>query len=305
MKLAEFIKTKGSIRTEELFRDKELSQDVQAELIRLGLLDPPADGGFGPLSKLAGAQFVSRALNATSDGSAAPPVSINFTAAQKLKAAQPQSLFPVKPGNDLAGRVWRAMEAKGYYLTRVPGWINIVYLEGANADGSPNDNAPNKFNDRRLVLTVQDGKPVLLGNWDATTEPGRLFTIEMPNIKGAARIALGQFKAWSVGTHHGSGKDPHEALVLTGEIRIHRDLNKDFRRDGDAIYSGSSFGINQHWGFDMPVDNIGGASAGCLVGRLRKDHRQFMSLIKNDPRFRASASYRFMTAVIPAIELPA
>ena len=193
MKLAEFIKTKGSIRTEELFRDKELSQDVQAELIRLGLLDPPADGGFGPLSKLAGAQFVSRALNATSDGSAAPPVSINFTAAQKLKAAQPQSLFPVKPGNDLAGRVWRAMEAKGYYLTRVPGWINIVYLEGANADGSPNDNAPNKFNDRRLVLTVQDGKPVLLGKLGRHDRAGTPIHYRKAQHQGS-----GANRAWSV-----------------------------------------------------------------------------------------------------------
>jgi len=49
--------------------------------------------------------------------------------------------------------------------------LNIVCLEAADLDGTPNANKPNGFNDLRLVLTLQDGKPVILGKWEGTTEP--------------------------------------------------------------------------------------------------------------------------------------
>lgn len=81
-------------------------------------------------------------------------------------------------------------------------------------------------------------------------------------------------------------------------MRIHRDLNKDFKRAGDAVFEGSSFGINQHMGFDHPEDSVGSASAGCLVGRSREEHREFMRMIKTDPRFKASQGYKFITTVI-------
>ncbi|HEY8509928.1 MAG TPA: hypothetical protein VIL32_16310, partial [Steroidobacteraceae bacterium] len=60
------------------------------------------------------------------------------------------------------------------------------------------------------------------------------------------------------------------------------------------------FGINQHWGYDLPRGDIGRASAGCLVGRTKAGHRAFMSIVKEDPRFVASHAYRFITTVIPA-----
>ncbi|NJP21759.1 MAG: hypothetical protein HC763_25245, partial [Hydrococcus sp. CRU_1_1] len=40
------------------------------------------------------------------------------------------------------------------------------------------------------------------------------------------------------------------------------------------------------WGYDLPVGNIGSSSAGCLVGRTRKGHREFMSLVKSDRSYR-------------------
>jgi hypothetical protein len=96
----------------------------------------------------------------------------------------------------------------------------------------------------------------------------------------------------------------HEALVQTLPIKVHRDLGEDFERTGDATFVGL-FGINQHWGFDLPKTDIRSASAGCLVGRTKKDHRDFMALLKADPRYEASRGYRFMAAVIPAAALAA
>jgi hypothetical protein len=63
------------------------------------------------------------------------------------------------------------------------------------------------------------------------------------------------------------------------------------------------FGINQHWGYDLPRQDIGEASAGCLVGRTREGHREFMRLIKQDPRYRASAGFLFSTTVIAGDDL--
>src|SRR5687767_4310120 len=77
------------------------------------------------------------------------------------------------PPPDLASRIVRAMETRGHIIDRGPGQINIVYLEGADANGAPNEDAPNAFNDRRLVVRFDGGAPNIVGNWQATTEPGR------------------------------------------------------------------------------------------------------------------------------------
>ena len=90
-----------------------------------------------------------------------------------------------------------------------------------------------------------------------------------------------------------------EALVQTAPISVFRDLNEDFERQGDEKFSGL-FGINQHWGYDLPKSDIGRASAGCLVGRTKGGHLAFMALCKEDPRYVASNSYRFMTTAMPA-----
>ena len=141
--------------------------------------------------------------------------------------------------------------------------------------------------------------------WEATTEPGRYYTlIEKLDPRSAARIAFGQYKAWSVGTHMAERPTAHPALVQTAPIDVYRDLNSDFERSGDTVFHGL-FGINQHWGYDLPKSDIGRTSAGCLVGRTKSGHREFMALCKADPRYRANNSYRFMTTVLPCAVIPA
>jgi hypothetical protein len=121
------------------------------------------------------------------------------------------------------------------------------------------------------------------------------------NPKGAARIAPGQYKSWSVGTHVGpSCNDPHEALIQCAPIDTYRDSNKDFKREGQTFTG--IFGIDQHWGYDQPKDDVGAASAGLPGWRKRDGHRAFMAVVKSDPRFRANNDYKFMTAVVPGHE---
>lgn len=276
---------------------KSLARETQIRLIALGILDPPDDGAFGPVSRLALATFQRLRKAGASD-------TIDGPMAEALLGDGSSVLAALKPGSDFAGRIVKTMQLRNYWIARVPGYRNIVYVEGANADGSANDDKPNRFNDQRIVFEVdKNGKPTILDQWEATTEPGSFFTFNPLNSKGAARIALAQFKSWAVGTHMAGRPSGHEALVQVADVRVHRDLNKDFVRDGDLEFVGSGFGINQHWGFDLPVSDIGQASAGCLVGRTKAGHRAFMKLAKEDPRFLASHGYRFISTVLHVTQL--
>lgn len=205
---------------------------------------------------------------------------------------------------DLAARLVEVMMQKRLPLYVGPHEANIIYVEGMNPDGSANANTPNEFNDIRTVLSYVNGKPTIVGIWEATTEPGRKYTFSPINPNGAARIALGYHKdVWQVGTHMASKPSGHEALVQTGdEVTVYRDLNKDFKRDGDKPDTGW-FGINQHWGYDLPKGDIGGASAGCLVGRTKAGHQQFMTILKNDPRYLADSKFKFSATVLEAAEV--
>ena len=169
-----------------------------------------------------------------------------------------------------------------------------------NPNGTLNNDAPNHFNDIRTVITFEDGVPKIAGIWEATTEPGSKYTYRPMNANGAARIQFGQYKAWSVGIH-GTG-NAHEALIQVAPVTVCRDFNQDFIRISDRTESGL-FGINQHWGYDYPKNDILGASAGCLVGRSTQGHREFMALVKRDKRYLTTSGYIFTSTIIPGDDL--
>jgi hypothetical protein len=200
---------------------------------------------------------------------------------------------------ELANRVIKYMTAKNYVVFSGEKNYNIVYVEGMNEDGTLNDDAPNQFNDRRMIIEIVD-TPKIVNSWQATTEPGDYYTYNPMNPGGAARIKFGQYQAWKVGTHGNS--EPHEALVQFLSVTIWRDFNKDFKRTGDKLDTGV-FGINQHWGYDAPMSDIKNTSAGCLVGRRREGHREFMKLVKNDARYQRNENYVFYTTVIAGDDL--
>jgi hypothetical protein len=219
---------------------------------------------------------------------------VDARVARRLLGESSDSLFPLSPGTGLAGKIVTAMLAQRHWICRHPRAVNIVYVEGMDPDGTPNDDAPNQFNDTRLVLRVgEDGAPRIADAWEGTTEPGRFWTQNPMDPRGAARIAFGQYKAWAVGMHRGD----HRALVQTAPVTVHRDLDRNFDRRGDTTYTGH-FGINQHWGYDNPRDNVGRSSAGCLVGRTKAGHRAFMAIVEKDARYVANNGYRFITAVL-------
>jgi hypothetical protein len=299
MKLREFYDQGLEYGPDIIARDKELSQAVQQQLIRLGFLDPPADGKFGPLSLAALKEF-QEAVNLKEDKGF-----LSHETAKELIETKPEDLPEpeIILGKDIASRIVRYMKAKKYLVAARPGEMNIIYLEGVTPDTFElNSDTPNHFNDTRCLLTIIDKKPVIVDSWEATTEPGYRYTYHPMNPAGAARIAFGQYKAWRVGTHYGGGSEPHEALVQDAYIRVHRDFNQDMMRTGDNIQEGL-FDINQHYGFDLPRNDISFASAGCLVGRTRNGHRAFMSKLKQDRRYLLNPDFLFPTAIIDGEDL--
>ena len=297
MTLQEIIDGGRALPVLQIGGDIPLAAQIQDRLGAFGLLDPPSDGRFGPVSQWAFREFLKRA-------GLAAKTALDADVARALVESDPARLFPLKRTRTLAGRLLGALLAKSHWVCRHPDAVNIVYVEGMDIDGAPNPNAPNEFNDSRFVLRInRAGNPMLAGAWEATTEPGKFFTNgPQANPDGAARIAFGQYKSWSVGIHRPGTKTAQEALVQTAPIDIFRDLNRDFSRNGDRKFTGV-FGINQHAGFDLPKTDIRNASAGCLVGRTTGGHREFMKLCKADPRFATNNGFRFMTAVLPAADV--
>lgn len=275
----------------------ELVRQIQTLLTAYGLLDPPVDGRFGPASNWALSEFAYRRGLSTGQG-------LTPALAQALLDSAQPVLPPIRPRGDWFDKVIAYMQAREYWICRHPDAVNIVYLEGVDSSGQLNDDRPNVFNDLRVTFSIDSTGLVVTTMWEGTTEPGQYWTQHPMNPGGAARIAFDQFKSWIVGTHHAGTPSAHEALVQVEPLLVYRDLNKDFLRVGDQTESGL-FGINQHWGYDAPHDDLGRTSAGCLVGRAKAGHRQFMTQVKSDPRYIANAAYRFMTAVMPGPEVVA
>ncbi|AKG20643.1 peptidoglycan-binding domain-containing protein [Calothrix sp. 336/3] len=295
MKLQEVLEKKNQLGYDAIAKDVDLSKQIQSQLVNLNLLQPPVDGKFGPTSIAALKEF--QELVKASEQEFLGPI----TAKQLLEMKQEMLPKPsVNLGNDLGSRIIKYMMAKNYRVFTEPKEYNIVYVEGMNENGTLNNDAPNAFNDRRIVIEFNNGVPRIVNQWQATTEPGSHYTYTPMNPAGAARIKFGQYKSWSVGMHGNS--DRHEALIQVTPITVHRDFNKDFKRIGDKTDTGL-FAVNQHWGYDAPQNDIKNASAGCLVGRMRQGHREFMALIKQDRRYTRNPGYVFYTTIIPGDDL--
>jgi peptidoglycan hydrolase-like protein with peptidoglycan-binding domain len=296
MRLQDFLGTDQKYGFEAIANEEDLARQVQTQLIGLRLLEPPADGKFGPVSTAALKKFQDILKIGESEY-------LGKVTAEKLIQTKLDQLpkTPLKLSNSLPSRIIKYMVAKNYVVFTEPKEYNIVYVEGMNEDGSLNGDAPNEFNDRRIVIEIVEGVPKIVNHWQATTEPGTRYTIMPMNPQGAARIQFGQYKAWRVGMH--GNADRHEALIQCGTITVCRDFNQDYKRTGDKIDTGDDFLVNQHWGYDAPVNDIKNASAGCLVGRRRDGHREFMAIIKQDRRYVANPGYVFYTAIIPGDDL--
>lgn len=280
--------------------DSALLKEIQTCLAKAGYYKIEIDGKYGPSTKAAFEQFKKDAFLGQLETVGPSTAEALLKLDTKKPTAKLHNLAGNSNNDDLASKIVRRMQALGMEVYTGKNEVNIVYLEGADSKGNVIPDRLDEWNDRRLVIVFNGDTPTIIGNWQATTEPGAFYTHNKLNSRGAARIAIDkQFKAWQVGIHGNS--DRHEALVQTGgSVTVHRDGNKDGARTGDYLDTGY-FGINQHWGFDM--NNVGKASAGCLVGRYRKEHRDFMRLIKKDPRYLANKKFVFSSCVLDPAKL--
>lgn len=201
----------------------------------------------------------------------------------------------------LAKKVTDYMEASGYRLFRGPGEINIVYLEGADPDGTPNRDENDRWNDLALLIVFDpDGTPGIVHRAVCTTEPGHLATLSAQALRlgGVARVQLTQYlECWQLGFHKG---DPnHPALVQCAPVQVHRDRNRDFKRPGDALAFAT--GINHHGTRpNFTARLVGLFSQGCTVRHLWDEHLVFITLLKTDPRYMANPLFRFSATYLDA-----
>lgn len=186
---------------------------------------------------------------------------------------------------------------KGVYDTQwlSSGLPNIVYLEGANADFTPNDDKPDQWNDRSLLIGVNQGDTKILLNAQATSEPGLIAANSKAAEKlgGVARIAIGyHHEKWTGGFHKQNLQ--HPALVQCAPINVFRDKNKDGKRTGD-FYTDDVSGLNQHGTRrGMAPSVVGMFSLACLVRRYWEDHLTFMQILGAS----FLSDYKFSTTVV-------
>ena len=188
MKLQDILSGELKLGIEAIAQDSELAKQIQILLIGLKLLEPPADGNFGPISATALKKFqaLTKAGEVDYIGTSTAKLLIE-TKAEDLPAPQLQI------GNDLASRLIKYMVSRTYQVFNGTDEYSIVYAEGLNPDGTPNNDEPNKFNDTRFAIKFVDEVPKIVGAWEATTEPGRRYTYNPMNPGGAARIKFGQY----------------------------------------------------------------------------------------------------------------
>ena len=268
--------------------DESLAIQVQQCLLSGGYLSSQqVDGIIGPLTEKAFAKF-------KEDSYLQEPQLLGPSTASKLLALYNRP--------NLAAIVCKYALLKSYYLSQGERQYNIFCIEGIDEDGTLNDNALDEWNARRIVIEILDGIPKIIGNWACTTRPGLQPDLNPPNPEGCAFVAFGQYKAWSVGLHYGSGcRPPYSALVQTGAIDIWRDSDRTGTRKGLFIKGSTGNDINLHHGYG--AENVGWNSEGCLTAQDPTGHFDFMDLIKNDKRFIADNSYEYYVAVLPGWEL--
>ena len=196
-------------------------------------------------------------------------------------------------GKDLAAKIARAMVDNKFVLAIGPNVMNIIYVEGMNSDGTPNEFRNNAFDCVRLLLRVlENGRGEILGIWDAITHAGLYWEMHRINPRGAFHIRLGQQTCWVMGHYH-----DQEALIQAAPIEGTRDGKNDFKREGPPVRG--QFGVHHHWGYDYPKDDAGKSSAGCQVGRTKLGHRQFIKLLKTDERYQKDQKFMWSSTVMP------
>lgn len=215
-----------------------------------------------------------------------------------LFKAEPVEMYPADtyPDTMLAFSIAQRMIREGFYINRGLG-INTAYMEGVSMDGIVNADKANEWNDLCVWFTVApNGCLRFLGKARCTTEPGRFYTVNPLNNKGAARIAFGQYKAWVEGLH----KNIQPALVQAAGLKVYRDTDRSMTRSAkDTIEIVNAAGINQHTtGPRIKAALVGKYSAGCLVKEDYDTHLSWLNQVRQDYRYVGNKRYLHIAAIM-------
>lgn len=150
--------------------------------------------------------------------------------------------------------------------------LNAFYVDNdyprqyLNIFGIRDERDPDEWNDVIGFFTT-DG---FIHAFEATTDPGRFYTLHPMNPGGAAWMCPGFHEGiWRHGLHRG-----YPALIQSGgAVRVTRDIRKRYR-PGDTVTAGY-YGINHHRAHPVEtVSKVGRHGAACQVIR-RPDDWQF------------------------------
>lgn len=163
---------------------------------------------------------------------------------------------------------------KGYQfdLSREYGAVNLIGIRTRSEE-------INVFNDLFYLHHIDKRKNSNLFEFEITTDPGKYWLLNPPNIKGTAIMVPGQYKnAYKLGLH----KNSYEALIQAMPVKVFRDNNKNLILDTSGLVYTGFYGINIHR--SNPENEsvlVNKWSAGCQVFKRVKDYNYMISVCKN------------------------
>ncbi len=258
-----------------------------------------ADGVFGPGTQFQVKRF-QRSAGLVSDGVVGrnswtallrSEANASAVAAPASSADKAEQVKTQGQSGDLAARVRRAVEAKGYtwFDDGQPYALNIVGVRSAS-------DRINTFDDTIYVVYRDDECCERVLKASITTDPGHHYTrVKLLNSAGAAILVPGQYlRTYDIGRHRGT----YEALVQRAKVRVWRDGNMDDKLDrGGRVHEGW-FGINIHRANSRGTTaKVGRYSAGCQVFQDADAFKAFMTIAKKShARRKEKLTYTLLTA---------
>jgi hypothetical protein len=209
----------------------------------------------------------------------------------------------LKPDTTLEKRIIDAYTKNDWYIARGANAINILFLR--NVDREFNSIPPkiDSWNDACILWNAEINGiiRVIEPYFSITIDPGKYYTDRPLNINGAARIADGQYKAWTRGLH-GSGRTAHMGFRQDSPINVLRDVDKDGKVSSKDFLNSGVFYCNWHTTGKRSQKifsaNVGKWSAGCTVWQYTSQFDDFTDKLLQDYRFKISPAYTYIGAYL-------